>query len=643
MEHSYRSVTTTTSSQQEAIREEAVLEAHQIFRSLYTRAVIPQEGDSCFVSSSHEYPSRMAPEMQNEDEGSIRVFQDSNLIANLPATAMPPDDAHVRSLVRQPALTDRPLETERTLSTLSNSSFLTLNAAEEGERRFEELMLEATEIVGQQDSQSAGVEGCSQEGVSVTLSAENFGVAENGSPTQSESGYTRQEEDPSVQVMAADGPEILRIDTAPPGTAGTEASGHEDAALQRRISMYTDVDVEVIHDRPGTGGSVQLRPRTGLTGSESGPSRPQTGLWGDRPHTSHSGNSIPGSGTALSRPGTGDMRPSFLPETQASVDVFNIDEDDIDQNEIDLTVSHDTALWSLNSLLKFLQKCDPKKLEERAKKDAEDARRARLKMEARKRKATKGGDQEQKEVYDVDKPDKDVDIEIVQNILFMLDQLEATTNPSSDMHGKSSDVLAKIGNERTCRRNIAFPARGIPSLNFVVLETVKPYLKHPEKTVRLVAIECISNIARPGDAMASAVLAESAADEDAEIKAAAVAALSKIATAEEGDDDEDKADPLVRKMLTVTVKAASSLVAADASGTSDPFATVAMQAFDADIDEIKTMREQNFGAAKELLKSNYEDTMEDAPSMVDLALKRMLLKRALILEVSCCRQSCQLY
>ena len=240
---------------------------------------------------------------------------------------------------------------------------------------------------------------------------------------------------------------------------------------------------------------------------------------------------------------------------------------------------------------------------------------------------------ELKEVFDVDKPERAVVIEVVQNILFMLDQLEATTNRASPVYGKSAEVLAKISNERTCRRNIAFPSRGIPSLNFLVVETMKPYLSHPEKDVRLMAIDSLSKIIRPGDAEASKLIRALAGDEDPDIKIAAIAALAKIVTADDGDDEEDLKNPLVRKMLTVTIKAASNLFAADASGTSDPFATLALQAYNADIDEIKTMRSQKFGSAKELIKQNYRETMEDAPHIVELALKRMQLKRALLLEV----------
>ena len=144
----------------------------------------------------------------------------------------------------------------------------------------------------------------------------------------------------------------------------------------------------------------------------------------------------------------------------------------------------------------------------------------------------------------------------------------------------------------------------------------------------------MANIARPGDEKASHLLGEIAGDKDEDIKAAVVIAMSNLSHSDDGDDEEDMKDPLVRKMLTVTVKGASDLAAADASGTSDPFATIVIQAVDADIDEIKTMRSQNFGSAKELMKSSFEETMEDAPAMVELALKRMLLKRALILEVS---------
>jgi len=713
-EISHRTGTTDTPSQRAALRGEADAEAHAIFAALYARTLHELSHD---LGEFEDLDLSLGSQMIQEDLDFISDSKKEHVVVTIPhpASAALPIESNVQS----PEVAGRPLSSARTSST--SSSVWRSSAAAEGSRIFDEIMLEANQLTadisasesesnssvlpasnaveGQKVHHDIMLEAAANVSVSsseflagdndgavegrllVRASAENFGTFENEGTSAAEA-VDAPEHGADSQMTMSGGAEVLRIATAPSATADTSAI--DEDALQRRISMYTDVDVEVITEaRPGTSGSVQLRPRTGATGSESGQSRPHTGLADDRPQTSHSNISARGSGDAsrprtglagerpqtsnshtsmlggdaLSRPATGDggllhpptSHPSRNPsrggegfglddaqgrETQQSVDVFTLDENEVDQDEIDLTVSHDTALWSLNSLLKFLQKADPKKLEERAKKDAEDARRARLKMEARKRKSTKGVEQEQKEVYDADKPDKEVDIEIVQNILFMLDQLEATTNPSSDMYGKSQEVLIKIGNERTCRRNIAFPARGIPSLNFLVVETIKPYLKHPEKQVKLVAIECMSNVARQGDGTASAALGESAGDNDAEIKAAAVAALSKIATAEDGDDDEDKLNPLVRKMLTVTIKAASSLVAADASGTSDPFATVALQAVDADIDDIKTMRDQNFGAARELMKSNYADTLEDAPSIVDLALKRMLLKRALILEVS---------
>ena len=459
----------------------------------------------------------------------------------------------------------------------------------------------------------------------------------------------------TVQTSDGQYAEIMLISSAPQTAGGQGQTDLDDAALQQRISMYTDVDVEVIESRPGTQSSVHLRPRTS-------DSRPFTGLSGERPQTSHTGRSGAGSRDGQSRPRTGEASVNPIPASRSGsrdgqsrpgtgedgahshagkvstvqhADVWAEAEEteELDTEEVDLTVTHETALWSFNSLLKFMQRVDPLKLEEKAKKDAEQARRARLKAEARKRKAAVAEDTKEKEVYDVDKPDKDVDIEILQSILFMLDQLQATTNPGSGMKDKSTEVLIKIANERMCRRNIAFPARGIPSLNFLVIETMKPYLWHPDKSVRIVTIECVSKIARRTDAGTFKLLGQLAGDEDPDIKASAVAAISAITTADDGDDEEDMKNPLVRKMLTVTVKAASNLVAADASGTSDPFATVALQAFDADIDEIKTMRSQNFGSAKELMKATFEETMEEAPSMVELALKRMQLKRALILEV----------
>jgi hypothetical protein len=468
----------------------------------------------------------------------------------------------------------------------------------------------------------------------------------------------------TVQTSDGQYAEIMQIHSTP-HTADGKYNDLDDASLQQRISMYTDVDVEVIESRPGTRGSIHLRPRTS-------DSRPFTGLSGDRPQTSHTGVSEAGSlegknrprkgeaaanpdqfdigerpqtsqtgrrGTrdGQSRPRTGDVgagadASEVSDSTLHQVDVWT-EAEELGTHEVDLTVTHDTALWSFNSLLKFIQNVDPRILEEKAKKDAEQARRARLKAEARKRNSAVAKETEGKEVYDVDKPDKDVDIEILQHILFLLDQLQATTNPGSQMHGKSTEVLIKIANERMCRRNIAFPARGIPSLNFLVIETTKPYLWHPDKGVRIVSIECLSKITRPTDAATFKLLGQLASDEDPEVKAAVVTAISAIANADDGDDEEDMKNPMVRKMLTVTVKAANNLVAADASGASDPFATVALQAFDADVDEIKTMRAQNFGSARELMKASFQETMEDAPSIVELALKRMQLKRALILEV----------
>jgi hypothetical protein len=468
----------------------------------------------------------------------------------------------------------------------------------------------------------------------------------------------------TVQISYGQYAEIMQIHS-PPHTADGKYNDLDDASLQQRISMYTDVDVEVIESRPGTRGSIHLRPRTsdsrpftGLSGdrpqtsqtsvseagSREGKSRPRTGEAGanpdqfdigERPQTSQTGRR--GTRDGQSRPRTGDLgagadASEVSDSTLHQVDVWT-EAEELGTDEVDLKVTHDTALWSFNSLLKFIQNVDPRKLEEKAKKDAEQARRARLKSEARKRKSAVSQEIEEKEVYDVDKPDKDVDIEILQHIMFLLDQLQATTNPGSQMHGKSTEVLIKIANERMCRRNIAFPARGIPSLNFLVIETMKPYLWHPDKGVRIVSIECLSKITRPTDAGTFKLLGQLASDEDPDVKAAAVTGISAIANADDGDDEEDMKNPMVRKMLTVTVKAANNLVAADASGASDPFATVALQAFDADVDEIKTMRAQNFGSARELMKASFQETMEDAPSIVELALKRMQLKRALILEV----------
>jgi hypothetical protein len=468
----------------------------------------------------------------------------------------------------------------------------------------------------------------------------------------------------TVQTSDGQYAEIMQIHAAP-HTADGKYNDPDDAELQQRISMYTDVDVEVIESRPGTRGSIHLRPRTSDSrpftghsgdifptsqtvvsegGSREGKGCPRTGEAGanpnqfdigERPQTSQTGRS--GSRDGQSRPRPGDVgagadASEVSDSTLHQVDVWT-EAEELGTDEVDLTVTHDTALWSFNSLLKFMQHVDPRKLEEKAKKDAEQARRARLKAEARKMKSAVAQETEEKEVFDVDKPEKDVDIEILQHIMFLLDQLQATTNPGSQMHGKSTEVLIKIANERMCRRNIAFPARGIPSLNFLVIETMKPYLWHPDKGVRIVSIECLSKITRPTDAGTFKLLGQLASDEDPDVKAAAVSAISAIANADDGDDEEDMKNPMVRKMLTVTVKAANNLVAADASGTSDPFATVALQAFDADIDEIKTMRAQNFGSARELMKASFQETMEDAPAMVDLALKRMQLKRALILEV----------
>ena len=555
----------------------------------------------------------------------------------------------------------------RTDSARSNVSFGNTAAAEKGQRSFESSIsvrgsnadTSHRQMPQNLKARVGPVE--SQNQTTVTSSAANFGSSESGHEIKVEAEEVGRQEDGEatnevVTAESADGnrAEVLRISTAPDETHGAHQLGPEDEALQQRISMYTDVDVEFVDDRPGTSGSMVLRPRTG----NSGLSRPQTGFSGDRPQTFQTNRSGAGRKDGPSRPPTGEGKLSGRnslpgsrgqsrgaegfdldgvrdPGAMQTVDIWSEEQEqeELDAAEVNLSVSHETGLWSLNSLLKFMENVDPKKMQEKAKKDAEDARRAKLKIEARKRSKVVTEEKEPREVYDVDKPDKDVDVEIVQNILFMLDQLEATTNPGSEMFGQSADVLTRLGNERICRRNVAFPARGIPSLNFLVIETIKPYLKHPEKEIRLVTIASISKMARPGDPLASQILGELAGDEDPEMKAAAVSAISAIATADDGDDEEDMKNPQVRKMLTMTIKAASKLVAADASGTSDPFATIALQAFDAHIDEIKTMQSQNFGSAKELLKSNLAETMDEAPSMVELALKRMLLKKALLLEV----------
>lgn len=468
---------------------------------------------------------------------------------------------------------------------------------------------------------------------SVTLGAANFGNSEDSERFEADTGVEHQEEIVDADHQTEDFGSLAEVLYISAATPNTDQNDPDEFALQERISMYTDVDVEVIENRPGTSGSVQLRPRT--TTSEQG--RPRTSLSGDRPATSQTNRSGQDNQGSQIRPQTGKGKDFGLEDTDTVYDktTHNVEiwhEEEVDASEVNFSFTDETALWSLGSLLNFMQNIDPKEVEERARKDAEEVRRRKMKKEARK-KREEIDQNELKEVFDVDKPERAVVIEVVQNILFMLDQLEATTNRASPVYGKSAEVLAKIGNERTCRRNIAFPSRGIPSLNFLVVETMKPYLSHPEKDVRLMAIDSLSNIIRPGDAEASKLIRALAGDEDPDIKIAAIAALAKIVTADDGDDEEDLKNPLVRKMLTVTIKAASNLFAADASGTSDPFATLALQSYNADIDEIKTMRSQKFGSAKELIKQNYRETMEDAPHIVELALKRMQLKRALLLEV----------
>ena len=515
----------------------------------------------------------------------------------------------------------------------------------------------------------------------VRFSGGNFG-GDNGENSDKVETEDAVQEDASLglQQMETDrGAEVLRLSTAAPSTAeradtaGSDQDGPDVDALQRRISLYTDVDVEVVEGRPGTSVSVvSLRPRTGASrpktgdvsrpqtgrsGSSAGLSRPDTDVVGSRPQTSvrdskvgpvptrsdkdqssDDGRPVTSGSVNFAEPlVSGEGNDSFNTLNSGQIETFqDINEDEIDENDVDLTVTHDTALWTMHSLLSFIEQVDPKKLELEAKKEAEAARRAKLKADARKRKKEKEEteEKEEKEVYDADKPEAEIDVEIVQQILFTLDQLEATTNPKSHLYGKAAEVLAKIGNERICRRNIAFPARGIPSLNFLVIETIKPYLTHPDKAVRLQAIDCLTNIARPGDEKANAVLKELMSEQDEEIKNAAMVAISAIASADDADDEEDMKNPLVRKMLTITVMAANGIAAADASGLSDPFATLAMQTFDADIDHIKTMRAQKFGSAKELVESDYATTLADAPSMIDSALKLMQLKRALLFEMT---------
>lgn len=632
-------------------QEAGQLESHNLPRTDSKESSRPPQ-----IASSLTMSEKAEAETEGKDRFQVLLRRASNQTHGLEMIEIY-DDRSAMDQVEQESEQLGPLDSVRTGSTNLNASFRNTVASEEGQRIFQSLMTGASAVndaterpleqLSEHSPPTVNPEGGDQG--SIILAASNFGSNEGEEGIQAEA----QQEgilDTEVQTVDSDNgnfAEVMRISTAP-GTAGTDEHDPDDAALQQRISMYTDVDVEVIENRPGTTSSVQLRPRTG----NSDMSRPHTSLSGDRPLTSHTNRSGGvGSKVGQSRPATGDGKLSGLRslppsrqgrgfsleevgpgETTTCVDIWHGAEE-ADADDVNLTVSHETALWSMNSLLKFMQNIDPIKIEEKAKKDAEEARRARLKMEARKRRSNVSQEKVQKEVYDVDKPEKDVDIESVQNVLFMLDQLEATTNPGSQMYGKSAQVLTKIGNERICRRNIAFPARGIPSLNFLIIETMKPYLAHPEKDAKLVAIETLAKLLRPGDASVSAILGDLAGAEDPEIKAAAIAGISAVATADDADDEEDKKNPLVRKMLTVTIKAASNLVAADASGTSDPFATCGLQAFDADIDEIKTMREQKFGAAKDLMKSNYEDTMNEAQSIVEQALKLMLLKRALILEV----------
>jgi len=62
-------------------------------------------------------------------------------------------------------------------------------------------------------------------------------------------------------------------------------------------------------------------------------------------------------------------------------------------------------------------------------------------------------------------------------------------------------------------------------------------------------------------------------------------------------DAELLADETVRKRLSVCVAHARNLFAADASGTSDPFATVVLEPYDPDAEDLKEMRSQVHGRA----------------------------------------------
>ena len=89
--------------------------------------------------------------------------------------------------------------------------------------------------------------------------------------------------------------------------------------------------------------------------------------------------------------------------------------------------------------------------------------------------------EEQREAYDADEPLAPVAPEDVQRILHTLDQLEMSNAPRSQVPGGTAGVLAALGDNRTCRRNICVPARGVVSLNLLVTASMAPYLQHPDK------------------------------------------------------------------------------------------------------------------------------------------------------------------
>jgi hypothetical protein len=68
-------------------------------------------------------------------------------------------------------------------------------------------------------------------------------------------------------------------------------------------------------------------------------------------------------------------------------------------------------------------------------------------------------------------------------------------------------------------------------------------------------------------------------------------------------DAELLADETVRKRLSVCVAHARNVFAADASGTSDPFATVVLEPFDPDAEDLKEMRRQVRGRAPRLARA----------------------------------------